>query len=216
MVSEHHTENVAPQQRLSRRTLIGILIATAVLVTVLDQLSKQWALNELVPGESRPLIGDLITLQLIFNPGAAFGMASGTTWIFSIIAVLVTAAIIYFSKRLKSLTWAVLLGLLLGGAIGNLIDRLFREPGFPQGHVVDFINYSNIFIGNVADIAIVAAAAGIAIASMLGIDVSGKIVKENKDSGSDSNPVQEANATSTLDGVRESETTLPAEEDSEA
>lgn len=150
--------------------LVLMLFGIALLVVVVDQLSKQWALGALSENEAVPLIGRFIMLQLTFNPGAAFGMASGSTWIFTLIAVVVVIAVVRLARNLHSPAWALMLGLLLGGAIGNLIDRLFRDPGFPQGHVVDFLNYGGLFIGNIADIAIVVAALGIALLAFVSGD----------------------------------------------
>ena len=81
--------------------------------------------------------------------------------------------IVRVSRNLASRSWAVALGLVLGGAVGNLIDRLLREPGFLRGHVIDFIDYGGYFVGNVADIAIVLAAAGIIVLSLGGWEIDG-------------------------------------------
>jgi signal peptidase II len=141
---------------------------TATLVIALDLFSKQWALAALEPGVRQPLLGDLLSLQLVFNSGAAFSLGEGYTWVLTIVAVAVTVGIVYYSRRART-PWAmVLLGVALGGAVGNLIDRLFREPGFGRGHVVDMINYNNYFVGNVADIAIVGAAVVFVLVSLFG------------------------------------------------
>lgn len=95
------------------------------------------------------------------------------TWLLTIVVVAVVVVIVRMVSRIGSRAWAVALGLLLGGALGNLVDRFFREPGFARGHVVDFIAYANWFVGNVADIAIVAAAVMIAVLSVLGIGLDG-------------------------------------------
>ncbi len=130
----------------------------AVLVIAVDLFTKQWALDALVEGEKHPLIGDLISIQLVFNSGAAFSLGGNHTWLLTVVAVVVTVGIVWIARQART-RWAVLLaGVALGGAVGNLIDRLFREPGFAEGHVVDFINYGDYFVGNVADIAIVGAA----------------------------------------------------------
>ncbi|WP_372595277.1 signal peptidase II [Actinotalea sp.] len=157
---------------------VAMLAVVALVVLVADQLTKVWALARLTEGERTPLIGDLLGLQLIFNPGAALSFASGMTWIFTVAAVGVTVVIVRVSRRLGSAAWAVGLGLLLGGALGNLVDRLFRPPGFAVGHVVDFIAYGQVFIGNVADIAIVAAAVLIVLLSLRGITVEGLRVSD--------------------------------------
>ena len=146
------TDAAAP--RPSHR-LYAVTIGLALLVILLDQASKFWAEATLTVGESTPIIGDLLRFQLIYNPGAAFSIGVGFTWIFTIIAAVAVVALAIFAWRVTSPAWAILLGLLLGGATTHLGDRLFREPSFAQGHVVDFIGYGNLFIGNVADIVIV-------------------------------------------------------------
>ena len=146
------TDAAAP--RPSHR-LYAVTIGLALLVILADQGSKLWAENNLVVGESTPVIGELIRFQLIYNPGAAFSIGTGFTWIFTIIAGIVAIAIAIFAWRVTSTAWAVLFGLLLGGAVTHFGDRMFRAPSLGQGHVVDFIAYGNLFIGNVADIVIV-------------------------------------------------------------
>ena len=90
----------------------------------------------------RSLVGSFLQLELIRNPGAAFSLGTGSTWVLTLIAVVVLVVIVRTSRRLGSTGWAWALGLLLGGALGNLTDRIVREPGLGQGHVVDFINYN--------------------------------------------------------------------------
>lgn len=140
----------------------------AVAVVVADQATKQWALSNLQEGVKKPLIGDWLSLELVFNDGAAFSLGTGYTWVLTIIAVLVTAGIVYYARRAQSAWGVALFGIGLGGAVGNLIDRLFRDPSFGQGHVVDMINYNGVFVGNVADIAIVGAAAVFVLVTLLG------------------------------------------------
>lgn len=154
--------------------LLRTLVAVAVAVVVLDQVTKWWALHGLTPGRGVPLLGDWITLRLIHNPGAAFSVGEGKTWLLTIIAVVVVLVIATAARRVGSLPWALTLGLILGGAIGNLGDRVFRAPGPGRGHVVDFIDYFGLFIGNVADIAIVGAAIAIGWLSLRGIPLTGR------------------------------------------
>ena len=172
-------EALGPQEggdggiRRSRRVPVTVLWAVAVVVIVVDQITKQWALTALADGRHTALLGRALGLVLVRNPGAAFSFATGQTWIFALIAFLVVIIIIRVSRNLVSRSWAVALGLVLGGAVGNLIDRLLREPGFLRGHVIDFIDYGGYFVGNVADIAIVLAAAGIIILSLGGWEIDG-------------------------------------------
>lgn len=156
-----------------RRSLVLCLVLLAVVVLVLDQVSKAWALAALDEGVRTPLLGDLLGLQLLFNPGAALGLATGTTWLLTIVAVTVVVVIVRVSRRLGSRGWMVALGLLLGGALGNLIDRFIREPGPARGHVVDFIAYGDLFVGNIADIAIVVAAGLLMVLSVRGVRLDG-------------------------------------------
>ncbi len=154
--------------------LVALVFLLAIVVVVIDQVTKVIATTTLSETEARPLVGDFLTLQLVYNPGAAFFLfASGAD-----LGVHPRRdrrgpiVVIRLSHRIDSLWWAVL-GLLLGGATGNLIDRLFRQPGFGRGHVVDFLNYGGWFIGNLADVAIVSAAVGIAVLAMVGLEVDG-------------------------------------------
>ena len=159
--------------RRARRLSVTVLWTMAVVIVVVEQLSKQWALFALSDGQHTALLGRALGLVLVRNPGAAFSFATGQTWIFALIASLVVVIIVRVSRNLASRSWAVALGLVLGGAVGNLIDRLLREPGFLRGHVIDFIDYGGYFVGNVADIAIVLAAAGIIVLSLGGWEIDG-------------------------------------------
>jgi signal peptidase II len=162
-----------PGAPAGRRVLVVALLATAAVVLALDQLAKAWAVRALGNGRSIEVVGELVQLRLFRNPGAAFSFATGSTWIFTVIASVASIAIVRASRRLGSPFWALALGLLLGGALGNLVDRLFREPGFPQGHVVDFIDLPRLFVFNVADASITTAAALIALLSWRGVRVDG-------------------------------------------
>ncbi|WP_350348664.1 signal peptidase II [Agromyces sp. G08B096] len=162
---------------------IALAIAAAVLVA--DQLSKLWAEQELVEGERIPLLGDLFGLQLAYNPGAAFSMGSGSTWVFTVLAAVGVAVAAWFAWRTRSRAWAVCVGLLLGGATTHLLDRLFREPGFARGHVVDFLAYANWFIGNVADIALFAGALLLLVLSAMGLRLRPTDERPAHDPGTD-------------------------------
>lgn len=152
---------------------VGLFSATVLLTVLLDQLSKAWALSALEPGAApRPLLGSLLQLTLVLNPGGALSIGNSTTWVFTIVAAVVVVVVVRLARRLRSRTWAAALGLLLGGAVGNLADRLFRAPGFPSGHVVDFIDY-HVFVGNIADIAIVLAAVMIVLLTFFGVRLDG-------------------------------------------
>jgi signal peptidase II len=100
------------------------------------------------------LLGELLQLRLVYNPGAAFSLGADYTWVLTVVAAGAVLAVAYVARRVGSVGWAAALGLLLGGAATHLLDRLFRDPGFARGHVVDFIDYAGFFVGNVADIAL--------------------------------------------------------------
>lgn len=152
--------------------MMVLLFTIAASVLVIDQFTKFLAVTFLEDRPPVPVIGSLAGFTFYRNPGAALGLGSNVTWIFPIIAVGVFIAILVISRKLGSRAWAIGLGLLLGGLFGNLVDRLFREPSFLHGAVVDFIDLS-LFICNVADIAISAAAVALVIVSFRGIDIEG-------------------------------------------
>ncbi|WP_243226962.1 signal peptidase II [Microbacterium sp. CIAB417] len=144
-----------PQRGRWRLTAWALLIA--VVVVVIDQGTKVWAEATLSEHERIPLIGDLLGLQLAYNPGAAFSFGESFTWVFALIAVAATATAIVLAFRVRRPGWAIVIGALGGAAASHAGDRLFRQPGFARGHVVDFLAYGNWFIGNLADIVIVTA-----------------------------------------------------------
>ncbi|MEP7764885.1 signal peptidase II [Sanguibacter sp. 25GB23B1] len=187
-----------PSARTTRRpgVYLAMIFGIAFLVLLVDQLSKVWAESELVAGEpARPLLGDLVGLRLIYNSGAALSFGSGMTWVLTLLSVVVVVFIAYSARRIRSTSWALALGLVLGGALGNLIDRLFRAPGFPEGHVVDFIDYGP-FIGNVADIAIVVAAVAIAILAFVGIGPDGERASSTPTDAASTDPASTGRAPS--------------------
>lgn len=129
----------------------------------------------LVLGRPVDVIGEFLKFRYVENPGAAFSLGSGTTWIFAIIAGAVAIVIVVFARRIRSVGWAVLFGLLLGGNLGNLTDRLTRPPGFGVGQVVDFIQLSAFpAIFNLADVAIVTSMALFIILTLRGVGLDGR------------------------------------------
>lgn len=158
--------------RAPRRTLIAGLFGIAAVVVLVDQITKQIAVALLEGRESIPVLGQLAGFTFYRNPGAAFGMGENSTWLFALIALVVLSGIVVASRRLGSLGWTWALGLLLGGLVGNLLDRLFRPPGFFHGAVVDFIDLY-FFICNVADIAITGAAVTIILVTLRGTSLDG-------------------------------------------
>ncbi|BCJ45449.1 hypothetical protein GCM10010168_79850 [Actinoplanes ianthinogenes] len=119
---------------------VAVLGATALLALALDQWVKHLSTENLDPNQPVKILGGLIYLSLLRNGGAAFSFGSAYTWIFPVITLVVIGWIGWMATRLRSVPWAIALGLVLGGALGNLTDRLFRAPGPFQGHVVDMIS----------------------------------------------------------------------------
>ena len=140
--------------RPAARRRVGILFAVAALVYVLDVVSKLLVVAYLTPGRPVRVIGSLVQLTYTRNSGAAFSIGWGDTVVFSLIAIGVVVVILRLARRLYSAPWAVALGLLLGGAIGNLTDRIARAPGPFRGWVVDFVQLPHFAIFNLADAAI--------------------------------------------------------------
>jgi signal peptidase II len=155
----------------SRHRLLFVLVALAAYAV--DLGTKLLAVAHLTPDEPRELIGGLLRLDLVRNPGAAFSTGTSYTLILSVIAVIAAGVVIRFGRRLGDRTWAVALGLLLAGVCGNLTDRVFREPGFLRGHVVDFLELPHWPVFNVADMLIDAAVVLIVIQTWRGIGITG-------------------------------------------
>jgi signal peptidase II len=162
-----------PEHRRAR-PLAAMLGVAAVVVTA-DAVSKALVLRHLPGRQPIRLLDGLLTLELTLNPGAAFGVGTSYTAIIALIACVVVVYVIRMAARLRSLAWTVGLGLLLGGAAGNLADRLFRAPGPLRGSVVDWLNLPHFpWTFNLADAAITCAAVLIGILSLCGIRIDGK------------------------------------------
>lgn len=149
----------------------------AALVLAADQFTKYLALQHLPVEDPVHVIGDFLVFFLIRNAGAAFSIGSSMTWLFTIALAVVTLVIIWLvGTRVRSRAWAIILGLLLGGVLGNLTDRLIREPGFGVGHVVDFINTPWMMPAtyNVADMFITTMMVGVAILILIGVRLDGR------------------------------------------
>jgi len=157
-----------------------VLITSAALVYIADQLTKAWVAANLQPDQPRQLLGTVLQLNLTRNPGAAFSILTGSTWILTAIACAVIVFIVITARRLGSRGWAMALGLLLGGSLGNLTDRMLRAPGPGRGHVVDFLQLPHFPIFNIGDSAIVTSAVLIALLAFRGINVDGTRVVEHK------------------------------------
>ena len=137
---------------VNRRSFVGLMAAIVVAVAVIDQATKALMLSILTEGEPMPVIGDWFRFYLLFNPGAAFSMGGeGSTWLFTTIQLAFVVGVAIAAPRLQHKGQAIGLAMIAGGALGNLIDRLFREPGFWFGHVVDFISIGDFAVFNIAD-----------------------------------------------------------------
>jgi signal peptidase II len=161
------------------------LAVVAVPVYVADQLTKAWVTANLQPDHPRNLIGSVLQLNLVRNSGAAFSIATGQTWVLTLIACSVVVFVIFTARRLGSRGWALALGLLLAGSLGNLTDRMFRAPGPGRGHVVDFLQLPHYPIFNIADSAIVSAAVLIALMAFRGVSLDGTRVSSDKPGNDD-------------------------------
>lgn len=150
-----------------------LFAAVAVVAYAADQVTKALAVAHLRPGVPVEVLGPVLRLNLLRNPGAAFSLATGATWVFTVVALAVAAAVVLYARRLGSRVWAVALGLLLAGAVGNLTDRLVRAPGFARGHVVDFLQLPRWPVFNLADSAICVAAVLVVLLALRGVDVDG-------------------------------------------
>ncbi|MGB8405451.1 MAG: signal peptidase II [Mycobacterium sp.] len=167
--AESDTQTTAAQNTAEPRRL-KLLTAVAAVVLALDVITKVAAVHLLVPNEPVPIIGDTVSWTLVRNSGAAFSMATSYTWVLTLIATGVVGGIIWMGRRLVSPWWALGLGLVLGGAMGNLMDRLFRAPGPLRGHVVDFLSVGWWPVFNVADSAVVCGAVLLVGLSLFGYD----------------------------------------------
>lgn len=173
LISSPSTEQPSPGRPTRRPRLFVVLVVAALVVYAADQLAKAWALAHLDPDRPQDVIGSLVRFDLTRNAGAAFSIATGATWVLTLIAAAVVVVIIVTSRRLGSSGWAWALGLLLGGSVGNLTDRMVRAPGPGRGHVVDFIELPHWPIFNIADSAIVTAAVLIGLLAVRGISIDG-------------------------------------------
>jgi len=154
---------------------MSLVLALAGVILIVDQITKIVVVANLVPGESPRVLGGLVYLSLIRNAGAAWSIGTGVTWVLAVIACVIVVVIIRMASKLRSGMWATCLGLILGGALGNLADRIFRSPGFMRGHVVDFVSvfgpdaqYFPVF--NVADSAITIGGVLLVVTALLGIE----------------------------------------------
>jgi signal peptidase II len=141
-VTSESTVPAAPPVRGTRRA-VAVLGSVAAVVLVIDAVTKYLVVAMLSDRAPVRLLGGAVYLSLTRNSGAAFSLGTRITFVFPVVTVLVIGWICWMARRLRSAPWAVALGLILGGALGNLADRIFRAPGFLVGHVIDFISLFN-------------------------------------------------------------------------
>lgn len=164
-----------------------MLAAIAVVIFAADQFVKQIVVSTMREDEVISVIDGVLQWYFVRNSGAAFSLASGQTWLLTIVSVAVIVAVVIVSRRIHSKLWATVFGLVLGGALGNLFDRIFREPGFFQGHVVDYISTPWLIpaIYNIADIAIVVGMISFVLLTILDVRLDGTRPNRKKAAGGD-------------------------------
>ena len=178
----HDDSSVNDTQSVPSRARVRVLLfgVFAVLYAV-DQVTKWLAVDRLTGKPDKELVGDLLMLHLTRNAGAAFSTGTGYTEVFSALAIVALLVVLWLSRRVHNIGWAIAFGLLLAGIAGNLTDRLFRAPGVLRGHVVDFLMLPHWPIFNVADMCINAAAALILVQAFRGIRLDGSRVARRTD-----------------------------------
>lgn len=175
--------SVAEDTRTRRgktRKPLFLVFGIASVLLVLDIITKVVAVANLEHHPPVRLFGGAVYLVLVRNPGAAFSLATGMTWLLAVLAIAVVIAIVWLAPKLRSRGWAVGLGMMLGGACGNLVDRIFREPGPMRGHVVDFVSLfapdGSVWpVFNVADSSIVCGGVLVILLSLFGRDYDGTV-----------------------------------------
>lgn len=155
---------------VGRGTAIALLALPALAVLVADLVTKHWALVHLEPSVPRDLLGSVLKLRLIRNSGAAWGMGSGITPVVTCLQIAIClGAVVVLVRSVRSRPWALALGLIVGGALGNIHDRLLRSPGPFRGEVVDFLELPHWPIFNVADMAVTSGAILVVLLGVLGV-----------------------------------------------
>ena len=163
-------EGSGARRRLSRRTVLWTIAAIGAVIAVIDQITKNWAVDSLPLLEPQPFIGEILQLTLLYNSGAAWGMGAEITPVVTSLQLAIVAGVIVFAvKAVRSPWYTAALGLIMGGALGNIHDRLLREPGPFRGAVVDFLELPNWPVFNIADMAVVGGAIMIVALGLFGV-----------------------------------------------
>lgn len=166
--------------RVSSRQAVTLVLSIAAVSVVCDQLVKHWAIVAL---ENQPpvyLVGDWLRLLFVRNPGAAFSMGADSTIIISLFGIAFAIGLVIFSARIISKLWAILIGMFLGGALGNIVDRVFRAPEFLHGHVVDYVAVGWWPVFNLADALLTVAGVGLMYAVIRDIPVTQTALHEQR------------------------------------
>lgn len=162
-------------RRLGRRGLgrgaaIALAIGLALVIALIDQLTKRWALAHLTELVPRRALGDLLRLDLLHNSGAAGGIGAGSTPVVTVLQIVIAVvALVFVVRSVRSAAWAIALGLIVGGALGNIHDRLLRPPGPFRGEVVDFLQLPHWPVFNVADMGVTVGAVLVVLLGLLGV-----------------------------------------------
>lgn len=173
----------------TQRPKTTVLVAvTAVVILLIDQVTKVWAVAKLENEPPIDVINGVFQFTFVRNPGAAFSLGSGSTMLVSLIAVVIVVVLMFRARNLRSVWWAIAMGGMIGGALGNLTDRVFRDPGGLRGHVVDFLALPFWPVFNVADMAVVGAAILMMVLALLGIDFDGTRHVDEKSADGDEAP----------------------------
>ncbi|MCK1796374.1 signal peptidase II [Streptomyces sp. XM4193] len=168
-------EESGREERPRGKRRVAVLLVVAALAYALDLASKLVVVAKLEHEPPIEVVGTLLQFYVVRNPGAAFGVGEALTVVLTVIAAAVVVVILRLARKLYSTPWAIALGMLLGGAMGNLTDRIFRSPGVFEGAVVDFIAPENFAVFNLADSAIVCGGILIVILSFRGLDPDGTV-----------------------------------------
>ncbi|WP_422117033.1 signal peptidase II [Brachybacterium sp. UNK5269] len=163
-------EGSGVRRRLSLRVVLAMMAIIAAILLLLDQITKNLAVAHLPELDPQPFLGEVLQLTLLYNSGAAWGLGSGITPVVTVLQMAIVVGVLVFAvKAVRSPSYAVALGLILGGALGNIHDRLLRPPGPFRGAVVDFLELPNWPVFNVADMAVVGGAILVVALSLFGV-----------------------------------------------
>jgi signal peptidase II len=162
---------------------LSLVLGVAAAVVLVDLVTKLVVVARLEGEDDIRVVGDLLRLTVIRNSGAAFGLGAGFTVLFSLVAVAVAVVVVRQARRLRSTAWAIAFGALLGGALGNLVDRVLREPGVFQGHVVDWVRLPSFPVFNVADAAITCAGVAVVVLTLLDVPFEGRRARAEQAGG---------------------------------